>query len=78
MRVNSRETLPNDLEEVTRHRLKLLAKPRVYVEAENNVAWADVTKVIDVMEGMNAEVVLLTAAPDSSSGHTLRSANPMN
>jgi len=77
MRVNSRETLPNNLEEVTRRRLKLLAKPRVYVEAENSVAWGHVTNVIDVMEGLNAEVVLLTAAPDPSSGHTPRSAKPM-
>lgn len=77
MRVNSRETLPYNLEEVTRRRLKLLVKPRVYVEAENTVAWADVTNVIDVMEGLNAEVVLLTAAPDTSSGYAPRSAKPM-
>jgi len=76
MRVDSREALPNKLEEVTR-RLKLLAKPRVYVEAENTVAWADVTNVIDIMEGLNAEVVLLTATPDASSGYTSRSAQPM-
>jgi biopolymer transport protein ExbD len=77
IRVNSRETLPNNLDEVTRRRLKLLAKPRVYVEAESTVAWADVTNVIDVMEGLNAEVVLLTATPDTSSGYTPRSSKPM-
>jgi hypothetical protein len=76
IRVNSRETLPNNLEEVTRRHLKLLAKPRVYVEAESTVAWADVINVIDVMEGTNAEVVLLTAAPDPSSGYSQR-AKPM-
>jgi biopolymer transport protein ExbD len=77
IRVNSKETMPNNLEEVTRRSLKLLAKPRVYVEAESTVAWADVTNVIDVMEGLNAEVVLLTATPDTSSGYTPRSAKPM-
>ena len=77
IRVNSRETLPNNLEEVTRRRLRLLAKPRVYVEAEGTMAWAEVTNVIDVIESLNAEVVLLTATPDTSSGYTLRSAKPM-
>lgn len=72
IRVNSRETQANNLEEVTRRHLKLLAKRRVYVEAESTVAWADVTNVIDVMEGTNAEVVLLTATPDSSSGYSQR------
>lgn len=43
IRVSSRETQPNNLEEVTRRHLKLLAKPRVYVEAESTVAWAEVT-----------------------------------
>jgi biopolymer transport protein ExbD len=76
IRVNSRETQPNNLEEVTRRHLKLLAKPRVYVEAESTVAWAHVTNVIDVMEGTNAEVVLLTATPDLSSGYSQR-AKPM-
>jgi hypothetical protein len=45
IRVNSTETPPNNLEKVMRRRLKLLAKPRVYVEAESTVAWADVTNV---------------------------------
>ena len=76
IRVNSRETPPNNLEEVTRLDLKLLAEPRVYVEAESTVAWADVTNVIAVMKGLNAEVVLLTATPDASSGYTPRSASP--
>jgi biopolymer transport protein ExbD len=67
IRVNSREIPPNNLEEATRRELKLLAEPRVYVEAESTVAWADVTNVIDMMEGLNAEVVLLTATPDTSS-----------
>ena len=74
VRVDSTEIPPNNVEEVTHRRLKLLAKPRVYVEAEISVAWADVTNVIDVMEGLNAEVVLLTATPDASSGYTSRSA----
>jgi hypothetical protein len=77
MRVDSRETLPNNLREVTRHRLKLLAKPRVYVEAEYAVAWADVTNVIDVMEGLNAEVVLLTVIHDTDLDTHRRSAKPM-
>jgi biopolymer transport protein ExbD len=70
IRVNSRETPPNNLEDATRRELKLLAEPRVYVEAESTVAWADVTNVIDMMEGLNAEVVLLTATSDTSSRHT--------
>lgn len=77
IRVNSRETLPNNLEEVTRRRLKPPAKPRVYVEAESTVAWAEVANVVDVMEGLNAEVVLLTATPDTGSGYTPQSARPL-
>jgi hypothetical protein len=65
IRVNSRKTPPFNLEEATRRELKLLAEPRVYVESERTVAWADVTNVIDIMEGLNAEVVLLTATPIS-------------
>jgi biopolymer transport protein ExbD len=76
IRVNSRQTPPYNLEGATRHELNLVAEPRVYVEAECTVAWADVTNVIDVMEGVNAEVVLLTATPDPSSGYTQR-AKPM-
>jgi hypothetical protein len=72
IRVNSRGTPPNNLEGATRSELKLLAEPRVYVEAESTVAWADVTNVIGVVEGLNAEVVLLTATPDTSSGYTQR------
>jgi biopolymer transport protein ExbD len=75
--VNSRETPPNNLEGATRGELKLVTEPRVYVEAESTVAWADVTNVIDVMEGLNTEVVLLTATPDASSRYTQRSAKPM-
>ena len=67
IRVNSRETPPNNLEDATRRELKLLAEPRVYAEAESTVAWADVTSVIDMMEGLNTEVVLRTATPDTSS-----------
>jgi hypothetical protein len=70
IRVNCRETPPNNLEDATRRELKVLAEPRVYVEAESTVAWADVTSVIDMTEGLNAEVVLLTATPDTSSKHT--------
>lgn len=76
IRVNSRETPQFNLEEAARRELKLLAEPRVYVEAERTVAWADVTNVINIMEGLNAEVVLLTAAPDTSSGDTKRVLSP--
>ena len=77
IRVNSRETPLFNLEEATRRELKLLAEPRVYVEAERTVAWADVTHVIDIMEGLNAEVVLLTVTPDTSSGYIKRFAKPI-
>jgi len=77
IRVNSREIPPSNLEEATRRKLKLFAEPRVYVEAESGVTWSDVTNVIDIMQGLNAQVVLLTTTPDSSSGYTRRSAKPV-
>jgi biopolymer transport protein ExbD len=76
IRVNFRETPPNNLEEATRRELKLIAEPRVFVEAESTIAWADVTNVIDIMQGLNAEVFLLTATPDATSRYTQRSASP--
>lgn len=77
IRVNSKETPLDSLEEAMRRELKLHAEPRVYVEAESTVVWANVANVIDMMEGLNADVVLLTAAPNISARYRRRSASPM-
>jgi hypothetical protein len=43
--------------------------PLVYVEAGNDVPWMDVVNAIDVAQGFQAEVVLLTTAPRISPSH---------
>lgn len=76
IRVNLKETPPTNLEGDTRREFTLVDEPRVYIEGESTVTWADITSIIDVMQGLNAEVVLVTATPDTSSGYIRRSAKP--
>ena len=61
--VNSKKALPDGLENRLRSELKVRPQWQAYVEAENNVSWRDVVNVIDVVEGLHANVVLLTSAP---------------
>jgi biopolymer transport protein ExbD len=65
--VNSRRTMQNELKNAVQASLK----PGwiVNIAADKNVSWADVANAIDVAEGLDGDVVLLTARPVRYSGH---------
>jgi biopolymer transport protein ExbD len=63
--VNLKKTPWDELQNTLRRELKVRPpKSVVYVQAENDVSWADVVNAIDAVEGLHANVVLLTVAPD--------------
>ena len=62
--VNSKKMPSDELENRLRSELKVRPRWLAYVRAENNVSWRDVVNVIDVVEGLHANVVLLTIAPN--------------
>ena len=79
--VNSKEMPWDELSNALRSQLEVRPRWIVYVEGGDDVAWADLTKAIDVARGLHAEVVLLTATPnvDSSQEHgtkTKRAGHP--
>jgi hypothetical protein len=65
--VNSRRTPQDKVKDL----LQGSRRPRqiVHIAADKEVRWADVVNAIDVAEGLDGHVVLLTAAPNSYSGH---------
>jgi len=67
--VNSKKTPRDELDSTIRMELEKRERHIAYLEAESNVPWADVANVIDLVEGLHADVVLLTATPDTHSGH---------
>jgi hypothetical protein len=67
--VDSKETPWDELGNILRRQLEVRPRWIVYVEGGDDVAWADVTKAIDVARGLHAEVVLLTATPKIDSSH---------
>ena len=75
--VNSKKTPWDELDNTVRSELKVRPKWIAYVEAQNNVRWADVANAIDVVAGLHADVVLLTITPDINSSHTHRPAKSM-
>ncbi len=66
VKVNSKKTPWEALGSTVRNELKLRPQATVYVEAENNVPWADVAKMIDIVEALPADVAL-TRQPRSDS-----------
>ena len=62
--VNSKKTPSDELENRLRSKLRVRPQWLAYVQAENNVSWGDVVNVIDVVEGLHANVVLLTITPN--------------
>jgi len=62
--VNSKKTPPDELKNRLRSELEVRPQWLAYVQAEDNVSWRDVASVIDVVEGLHANVVLLTITPD--------------
>ena len=47
----------------TKDELKVRPDWVVYVEADENVPWADAVSVIDIAKGLHAKAVLLTSTP---------------
>ena len=72
--VNSKKMPWDQLDNIVLSELKAHPQRTAYVEAGNNVLWADVANVIDVAERFTANVVLLTTAPKTNSRHTHRPA----
>jgi len=67
--VSSEKTHWKDLDGTIRSKLKVRAQPIAYVEADNDVPWANVVDVIDVLKGFQVDVVLLTNTPNNDSRH---------
>jgi len=65
--VNSKRTPWDRLGGTVRTALAASSESTAYVEAEHDVAWADVADAIDVVERVPDRVVLLTNVPDISS-----------
>jgi len=62
--VNSGRTPWDELEDKLRSELRVRPPQSLaYVQAEKDASWKDVVKVIDVAEGLYADVVLLTITP---------------
>jgi biopolymer transport protein ExbD len=67
--VNWKETLWSELHDALRNQLRVRPYAIVYVQAGNEVPWADVTYAIDVARGLQAKVVMLTVIPNIGSSH---------
>jgi biopolymer transport protein ExbD len=76
IRVNGREMPLGNLNRGVDRKPKVPTQWTAYVEAGNTLLWGDVVNVIDVVQGLNANVVLLTTTPDMNYTHTQRSAKP--
>ena len=61
--INSKPTSWNTFGDDLKNEIKLRPKWVVYVQADPNLPWADVTSAIDVAQGLHADVVLLTIQP---------------
>jgi biopolymer transport protein ExbB/TolQ len=59
----SEKTPSDELEGRLRRELGLRPRWLAYVQAEDSAPWGDVVNVIDVVEGLHANVVLLTITP---------------
>lgn len=74
--VNSKEMPWNELGNAIQSHLKVRPHWIVYVEGESDASWRGVVRAIDVAQGQGAEVVLLTAIPQASSGEHTRRRGP--
>lgn len=61
--VHSKKTPWDQLGAAVQRELRVHPQSAVYVQAENDVLWQHVVYVVDVAEGLHAQVVLLTAKP---------------
>jgi biopolymer transport protein ExbD len=67
--VNSKEFQWNELGSAMQDQFERRAHPLAYVDAGNEVPWTDVVNAIDVAQGLQAEVVLLTTTPRINPSH---------
>jgi biopolymer transport protein ExbD len=74
--VNSKATSWDNLGSALKDELKVRPEWVVYVEADENVPWADAVNVIDVAKGVHAKAVLLTSKPSFATGHTRVTGDP--
>jgi hypothetical protein len=61
--VNSKKTRLDEFGIAVRGELKRRPRRVAYVEAESNVLWKDLVNVIDIVEGLDARIVLSTITP---------------
>gem|GEM_PF-3103518 len=63
VRLNSKEIPLDNLDLAATLRMGVSPQRKVYVEADGALAWTDVVRVLDLVRGSDAEVVLLTSTP---------------
>ena len=63
VRLNSKEIPLENLDVAAIPKIGLSSRRKVYVEAEGALQWTDIIRVLDVVRGSDAEVVLLTTTP---------------
>jgi biopolymer transport protein ExbD len=68
--VNAKKTRLEELKNTLRRELNGSSHATVYVQADGNVSWSDVTNAIDVPAGLRMRVVLLTTPGDSKSNNS--------
>jgi hypothetical protein len=73
--LNLKKTSWDNLDGSLWNNLKTHPQLAVYVEADHDVRWAYVAMLIDSVKAHSNDVILLTAAPEGSSGHAHRSAS---
>jgi biopolymer transport protein ExbD len=61
--VNSKKTPWDQLEAAVQSELRVHPQSAVYVQAENDVRWAYVVDIVDIVEGLHTRVVLVTDKP---------------
>lgn len=64
--VHSKKTSPAELENSLRKELRVRPQWLAYVQAENDVSWGEIVGVIDVVEGVHANVILSTVVPNAN------------
>lgn len=67
--INSKPTSWNTFGDDLKNELKLRPKWLVYIQADPNLPFADITSAIDVAKGLHADVVLLTLEPTIKNRH---------
>lgn len=70
--VNSKETLWDQLGTVLQNELRVGPQALVFVQAEKDTSWRDVIDAVDIAEGLQVRVVLLTDKPQGAVGRRVQ------